>query len=165
VERRTANPFVAPVIAAELPANTTSWSDTGLPTDTPFGYRVRAVNTAGASLWSNGAGATTLAFPPPPPQNLTATAVTFQRIDLAWGPVGEADSYEVQQSTDGVTFATISRPIVEQMMIFGLQSSTTYFFRVRAVNSGGPSGWSNVANATTLAENQPARRPSRVRSR
>ena len=42
------------------------------------------------------------------------------------------------------------------MMIFGLQSSTTYFFRVRAVNSGGQSPWSNVASATTLAENQPA---------
>jgi hypothetical protein len=156
VERRTQNPFEPPVIVAVLPANTTSWSDTGLPADTPFGYRVRAVNAAGPSLWSNGAGATTLAFPPPTPQNLTATAITFQRIDLAWQPVGEADSYEVQQSTDGVTFATISRPIVEQMMIFGLQSSTTYFFRVRAVNSGGPSGWSNVASATTLAEDQPA---------
>jgi predicted phage tail protein len=83
-------------------------------------------------------------------------AITFQRIDLAWQPVGEADSYEVQQSTDGTTFTTISRPIVTQMMIFGLQSSTTYFFRVRAVNSGGVSGWSNVASATTLAENQPA---------
>ena len=156
VERRTANPFEAPVIVAELPANTTSWSDTGLPADTPFGYRVRAVNSAGPSLWSNGAGATTLAFPPPAPQNLTATAITFQRIDLSWQPVGEADSYEVQQSTDGVDFTTISRPIVEQMMIFGLRSSTTYFFRVRAVNSGGTSGWSNVASATTLAENQPA---------
>jgi hypothetical protein len=156
VERRTANPLEEPVIVAQLPANTTSWSDTGLPADTSFGYRVRALNAAGASLWSNGAGATTLAFPPPAPQNLTATAITFQRIDLAWQAVGEADSYEVQQSTDGVTFTTIRRPTVTEMMIFELQSSTTYFFRVRAVNSGGTSGWSNVASATTLAENQPS---------
>jgi Fibronectin type III domain len=156
VERRTGNPFEEPVIVAEVPANTTSWSDTGLPADSGFGYRVRAVNSAGPSLLSNGASATTLAFPPPAPQNLTATAITFQRIDLSWKPVGEADSYEVQQSTDGVSFTTIRRPIVEQMMIFGLQSSTTYFFRVRAVNSGGASDWSNVASATTLAENQPA---------
>ena len=155
VERRTADPSEAPVIVAELPAGTTTWSDTGLPADTPFGYRVRAVNAAGASLWSNGVSATTLAFPPPAPQDLTATAITFQRIDLAWTPVGDADSYEVQQSTDGVTFTTIRRPIVAHMMIFGLQSSTTYFFRVAAVNSGGVSPWSNVASATTLGEDQP----------
>jgi hypothetical protein len=156
VERRTANPFEAPVIVAELPAGTTSWSDTDLPSDTSFGYRVRAVNVAGASLWSNGASATTLDFSPTAPQNLTATAVTFQRIDLTWTPVAGADSYEVQQSTDGMTFATISRPIVTQMMIFGLQSATRYFFRVAAVNSGGTSPWSNVASATTLGESQPA---------
>jgi hypothetical protein len=155
IERSTGNPFEEPPIVAELPANTTSWSDTGLPADTGFGYRVRAFNAAGVSLWSNGATATTLAFPPPAPQNLTATAITFQRIDLAWQPVDEADSYEVQQSKDGATFTTISRPGTTQLMIFGLESSTTYFFRVRAVNSGGPSPWSNIASATTLAENQP----------
>lgn len=156
VERSTGNPFEEPVIVATLPANTTSWSHTGLPANTGFGYRVRAVNAAGASLWSNRASAATLAFPPPAPKNLTATAITFQRIDLAWSPVTEADSYEVQQSTDGVTFATIRQPTVTEMMIFGLQSSTTHFFRVRAVNSGGASPWSNVASATTLGENQPA---------
>jgi hypothetical protein len=156
IERGTGNPFEDPIIVATLPANTTSWSDVGLPADTGFGYRVRAFNAAGASLWSNGASAATLAFPPPAPKDLTATAITFQRIDLEWQPVFEADSYEVQQSTDGVTFTTISRPTATQMMIFGLQSSTTYFFRVRAVNSGGESPWSNVASGTTLAENQPA---------
>jgi hypothetical protein len=156
IQRSDGNPFVQPPIVATLPANTTSWSDEGLPADSGFGYRVRAFNAAGQSLWSNAATATTLAFPPPAPRNLTATAITFQRIDLAWEPVVEADSYEVQQSTDGVTFTTISNPIVEQMMIFGLRPSTTYFFRVRAVNSGAESPWSNVADATTLSEDQPA---------
>jgi Fibronectin type III domain len=156
IERRTGNPFEQPPIVATLPANTTSWSDEGLPADSGFGYRVRAFNAAGPSLWSNGASATTLAFPPPAPRNLAATAITFQRIDLRWEGVAEADSYEVQQSTDGLTFATISRPIVTQMMIFGLRPSTAYFFRVRAVNSGGESPWSNVASATTLSEDQPA---------
>ena len=156
IQRSDGNPFVQPPIVATLPPNTTSWSDEGLPADSGFSYRVRAFNAAGPSLWSNGAAATTLAFPPPAPRNLTATAITFQRIDLEWEGVTEADSYEVQQSTDGVTFTTISRPIVEQMMIFGLRSSTTYFFRVRAVNSGAESPWSNVASATTLSEDQPA---------
>jgi hypothetical protein len=163
VQRRTDDPLAEPVIVAELPAGTTTWSDTGLPADTAFVYRVRAVNAAGASLWSNGASATTLAFPPPAPQDLVATAVTFQRIDLAWGPVEGADSYEVQQSSDGVTFTTIRRPTGTQIMIFGLQPSTTYFFRVAAVNSGGVSPWSAVTSATTLDEDQPVA-PSELRA-
>jgi hypothetical protein len=156
VERRTVNPFQSPVIVATLPAGATSYSDTGLPEDTPFGYRVRAVNAAGASLWSNGAGATTLATPPPAPQNLVAAAVTFQRIDLSWQPSANAEAYEVERSTDGVSFVVVSRPSGTQAMFFGLASETTYHWRVRAFNSGGPSPYSNVASATTLAENQPA---------
>jgi hypothetical protein len=156
IERRTANPFEAPVIVATVGAGVTTFSDTGLPEDTPFGYRVRAVNAAGPSHWSNGAGATTLASPPSAPSNLVATAVTFQRIDLRWSPSDNADNYEVEQSTNGVDFTVIRRPIVTEMMIFGLQSQTTYFFRVRGVNSGGSSPYSNVASATTLGENQPA---------
>jgi hypothetical protein len=156
VERRTENPFQQPVIVATLPAGATSYSDTNLPEDTPFGYRVRAVNAAGASFWSNGAGATTLASPPPAPQNLVATAVTFQRIDLSWQASANADFYEVERSTDGVDFVLVSRPGGTSAMFFGLQPETTYFWRVRAVNSGGPSPYSNVASATTLAENQPS---------
>ena len=156
VERRTANPFQQPVIVATLPAGATSYSDTGLPEDTPFGYRVRAVNGAGASFWSNGAGATTLATPPPAPQNLVATAVTFQRIDLSWQASANADFYEVERSTDGVSFVVVSRPSGTQAMFFGLQPQTTYHWRVRAFNSGGPSPYSNVASATTLAVDQPA---------
>ena len=156
IQRSDGNPFVQPPIVATLPPNTTSWSDEGLPADSGRSYRVRAFNAAGPSLWSNGAAGTTLAFPPPAPRGLTATAITFQRIDLRWEGVAGADSYEVQQSTDGVTFTTIAHPTVTQMMLFGLRSSTTYFFRVRAVNSGGESPWSNVGSATTLSEDQPA---------
>jgi hypothetical protein len=156
IERSTGNPFEAPVIVATVGPNVTVYSDTGLPEDTGFGYRVRGINGAGASHWSNGASATTLATPPNAPSNLVATAITFQRIDLRWNPSDNADSYEVEQSTNGVDFVLIRRPSVTEIMIFGLQSQTTYFFRVRAVNSGGPSPYSSVASATTLGENQPA---------
>jgi hypothetical protein len=156
IQRSTGNPFEAPVIVATVGPNVTSYSDTGLPEDSGFGYRVRAVNGAGASHWSNGASATTLDTAPSAPANLVATAITFQRIDLRWSASDDADNYEVEQSTNGVDFVQISRPNVTEMMIFGLQSQTTYFFRVRAVNSGGPSPYSNVASATTLGENQPA---------
>lgn len=136
--------------------NVTSFSDTNLLEDTGYTYTVFAFNDAGRSTPSNTASATTLDSPPAAPQNLTATAITFQRIDLEWEPSEDADFYEVEQSTDGVAFVLISRPILTELMIFGLQPETTYFFRVRAVNSGGPSPYSNVASARTLRTTDPA---------
>ena len=38
----------------------------------------------------------------------------------------------------------------------GLNSSTTYYYRIQATNSTGSSAWSNVANATTAVSGPPA---------
>jgi hypothetical protein len=50
---------------ARVPANTTTYRDTGLPEGTLFWYRIRAFNTAGSSAYSNTASASTAALPPP----------------------------------------------------------------------------------------------------
>ena len=48
------NGIFAPLLpASSLPANTVTFTDTGLPPSTSFAYRVRAVNAAGPSAWSN----------------------------------------------------------------------------------------------------------------
>lgn len=46
-------------------ANATSWSDTTVQASASYVYRVRAYNAAGVSAWSNEAGVTTPAPPPP----------------------------------------------------------------------------------------------------
>jgi alpha-tubulin suppressor-like RCC1 family protein len=56
---------------ATLPANTQTYTDTGLIPDTPYGYRVRAYNTLGNSDYSNQASVTTDPEPPPTPPDLT----------------------------------------------------------------------------------------------
>jgi hypothetical protein len=138
-------------VVATVPAGTTSFSDTGLVEDTAYTHRVRAVNGAGVSLWSNRATATTLDTPPTAPSNLVAVGVSFQRIDLTWTASDDADHYEIEISTDGVTFAFHRLSFQTTAMLFGLEPDTTYFFRVRGVNSGGPSPYSNVASARTEA--------------
>ncbi|MCL6544766.1 MAG: S8 family serine peptidase [Bryobacteraceae bacterium] len=40
-------------VTLSLPANTASYTDTGLKRNTTYSYQVRAVNSAGASAWSN----------------------------------------------------------------------------------------------------------------
>ena len=151
------SPFAPVVRIITVGANVTSFSDTGLPEDTGFQYVIRAFNAAGFSTPANAAAATTLDTPPTAPSNLTATALSFQRIDLAWQPSDDADGHELQQSTDGATWVSLGRGNTgTSAMIFGLQPSTTYFFRIRGFNSGGDSPFSNVASATTFGSSPAA---------
>jgi hypothetical protein len=136
-----------------LGANTTSFSDTGLPEDTTFTYVVRAFNGIGLSEPSNEASATTLDSPPSAPTNLVATAVGPDRIDLDWGPADDPDGYEIQRSLDDLSWTSLGRQAgtATEATILGLAPETTYFFRVRGFNSGGDGPFSNVASARTGA--------------
>ena len=58
VERKTGTCWFAPV--QTLPANTTSWQNTGLTKNTTYTYRVKATNANGSSPYSNEASAKTL---------------------------------------------------------------------------------------------------------
>jgi chitodextrinase len=136
-----------------LGANTTFFSDTGLTEDTRFTYVVRAFNEVGLSETSNEASTTTLDSPPSAPTSLVATAVGPDRIDLDWGPADDPDGYEIQRSLDGLGWTSLGRQAgtATEATILGLVPETTYFFRVRAFNSGGDGPFSNVASARTGA--------------
>jgi large repetitive protein len=66
---------------ATVDAGSTGHTDTGLPAETGYTYRVRACNATGCSGWTGTVSATTH---PPAPTGLAATAVSPTRIDLAW---------------------------------------------------------------------------------
>jgi hypothetical protein len=66
----------SPLIA--LPANSTSYDNTGLPASTPFHYRVNAYNGGGSSTYSNPASATTLPLSLPTTFNSVADATILQ---------------------------------------------------------------------------------------
>jgi hypothetical protein len=136
-----------------LGANTTAFSDTGLAEDTTYTYVVRAFNGIGLSEPSNEASATTLDSPPSAPTNLAATAVGSSRIDLDWSPADDPDGYELQRSLDGLGWTSLGRRAgtVTEATILGLEPETTYFFRVRAFNTGGDGPFSNTASARTGA--------------
>lgn len=94
--------------------------------------------------------------PPPPPNaptNLVATPLGSERIDLAWtdNATNEAE-FRIERSSDGgATWAEIARLPANSAAYadLGLAPGTAYSYRVRAVNSGGTSGWAGPAGAAT----------------
>jgi hypothetical protein len=138
---------------ASIGANTTVYSDSGLVASAIYYYRVRAYNGAGSSGWSNTDNAETLPPPPPPqaPGPLTASAMSGERIDLAWANVANETGYRLERSTDGSSFSLVASPAADQAGYSdtGLSAGTTYFYRVTAFNGGGDSP-SASASADTM---------------
>ena len=95
---------------------------------------------------------------PQPPTSLTATAVSPSQINLSWSaPSSNGGSpitgYKIERSLDGgSTWSTLVTNTGSSSTTYsdtGLQSGTTYKYRVSAINSIGTSAPSNIAQTTT----------------
>lgn len=140
-----------------LSAGTATYIDTGLPSNTLFSYRVRAVNRFGPSNYSNTAFDRTFPNPPADPTDLSVSTLTQTDLLLFWldGSTNET-GFRVQRRINGI-FTTIgTTPANETSFVdSGLQASTSYTYRVVAFNADGLSGPTNEATGTTLP-NRPA---------
>jgi hypothetical protein len=150
IQRRTGGGAFAAL--ATVAANVTTYDDTSVVSSTTYTYRVRARNGAGASGFSNEAGATTSGEPPP--TGLAATATSDSAIELTWTDNSAAETgFEIEgvPLAGGAPFALlITVPAdSETVTLGGLESGTAYRFRVRAIGGSGASSYSNVALATT----------------
>jgi hypothetical protein len=90
--------------------------------------------------------------PPAAPSGLGASAVGSSQVDLSWSDNASNETgFEVERSTNGSSFslaATVGSN-VESWSDTGRSANTTYSYRVRAINGGGESSYSNTASATT----------------
>ncbi len=137
----------------------TTYSDSGLGASTAYSYRVSAINSVGTSSPSNIASATTSTqmFPPQPPTNLSATAISSSQINLSWSAPGNNGGspivgYKIERSTNGGAWSTIVSNTGSTSTMYtntGLLPLMTYSYRVSAINGIGTSTPSNVASATT----------------
>ncbi len=136
---------------------TTSYIDTTAANGTIYFYVVSAVNSAGESGNSGEVSATPQAPPSPPaaPTGLLAMAVSKSQINLSWtdNSGDSEDGFKIERSTDGSTFteiATLGKNVTTFQNTTGLSRNKTYYYRVRAHNAGGNSGYSNIASAKTF---------------
>ncbi|MCP3959475.1 MAG: hypothetical protein GY719_16620 [bacterium] len=135
-------------------ANSESYTDNTALSGTTYNYRVRAVNSAGTSAYTNIATATTPGEPAP--TNLTAAGLSDSQIRLTWDDNSISESgYEIEGMTEGGMFSLLQTAPAssETATVGGLQEATLYTFRVRATGGIGNSSYSNEASATTFFAN------------
>ena len=122
-------------------------------------YRVRccAINLYGKSKiysgWSNYSSELTTI--PTAPNGITSLkALSESSVYIAWNAVSNAKSYEIQYTTKKNYFDTSSQvtsitgATKNNYNITGMESGSQYFFRVRAVNDQGESGWCGIKSLT-----------------
>lgn len=122
--------------------------DTTVDPGVEYTYRVRAVNAAGMSPGSDTDTARTAPPAPTGPSALGGPAA----VRVTWQNTTGATGYRVYVSeTPGGTQTLAGTTSALTFMVDGLESGTTYYFRVRAVNESGEGPASAQVNATTLS--------------
>lgn len=127
---------------------------TGLSVNTNYYWRVRSKNIFGYSDWSALFSFKTFSQPSAPilvsPKNLSS------KINLApefvWNKIDNADNYILQISLND-TFTNLvvnQKGIIDtSKRIYGLEYFTTYYWRVKAINSCCDSDWSAIYKFST----------------
>lgn len=141
LERKTGGGAYSQI--ASLPANTASYTDTGLADGTLYFYRLKAFNDIPADgSFAETSGATLIS----PPTGLTATAVSNTNVLLTWTDTSGSESgYKIERRTFNTAFAEIATVGANATSYNDLtvSGSTRYFYRVRAFNATGNSAYSN----------------------
>lgn len=113
---------------------------------------------AGASTVSAQGGA------PDTPDKPAGNAVFIGGVDLEWNDVSGADSYEVQQFTNGQWTLLPANGV--EIAFYGagaiiseLDPAATLYFRVRARNNHGPSDWSAYYQIASTTQYEQGRQP------
>ncbi len=125
---------------ADLPSNTTTYTDLSVTCETPYIYRVRSYTDQLESTPSNSLSVETNAcIPPDAPTQPTGIPQLFSVI-LKWTNTLWEDNYRIQQSPDGINnWSNIQYLPADSTSttIPNLSKGTTYYFRIGAENEYG----------------------------
>ncbi|MGA2533810.1 MAG: SBBP repeat-containing protein [Candidatus Aminicenantales bacterium] len=140
-------------------ANETAFADTHVLENTTYTYHVLAFNSGGDSAPSNEASATTPPLTIPiAPSGLVAAALSATQVRLTWTDNSyNEDGFKIERKTGSAgAWAQVGSAAADAISADdgGLTESTTYYYRIRASNNAGDSGYSNEAPVTTPI-NQP----------
>ena len=135
----------------------TSYTNTGAKAGTTYYYRVKACNDAGLSPYSNVVSGKVKSVTPKPsaPVVKIGNSASSGKPMLTWNAVSGATSYKVYRATSqNGTYSLLGTVTTTSYTNTGAKAGTTYYYKVKAVNSAGESAYSNIvsgrATVTTL---------------
>ena len=135
----------------------TSYTNTGAKAGTTYYYRVKACNDAGLSPYSNIVSGKVKSVTPKPsaPVVKIGNSASSGKPVLTWNAVSGATSYKVYRATSqSGTYSLLGTVTATSYTNTGAKAGTTYYYKVKAVNSAGESAYSNIvsgrATVTTL---------------
>ena len=135
----------------------TSYTNTGAKAGTTYYYRVKACSDAGLSPYSNIVSGQAKSVTP----KLSAPVVKIGHSAssgkpmLTWNAVSGATSYKVYRAaSQNGTYSLLGTVTATSYTNTGAKAGTTYWYKVKAVNTAGESAYSNIvsgwATVTTL---------------
>ena len=146
----------------------TTYTPPALQHEKSYFWRVKSVNRGGESVWSDASHFSTIMQAPAVPELVSPDHFMFDvptSAALAWNSVARARAYDVQVSRDpDFTRIEIDSSGVEILYLdySGLEGNTTFYWRVRAINMGGRSGWSEPWTFTTARPSFRSNLPAEV---
>ena len=124
-----------------------------------FRARVRSTKntTKGVSDWS---GWETLTAKPSAPTKAAAEAVSSDGAKVTWNAAAGASTYTVERVADDSAYfnsnpdevISVDGIVGTVFMPTGMETGHRWYFRVRAVNDSGESGWSNITDTVLATE-------------
>jgi titin len=133
---------------------TTSYTHSGLLSETTYYYFIKAYNSAGYSDFSSYDSITTpIILKPNAPTGVTAKAQSSSSIIISWNSVSDATSYDIYYTVGSSSEKSLPINVSSNSYTHSsLQPETTYNYFIKAKNSAGDSDFSSdSASATTQA--------------
>jgi hypothetical protein len=156
VQRSTSSTFSSPTTFS-VGANATTYVDKTAVKSTTYYYRVRAVDAAVDSAYAASVKVTTPSvITVNAPGNLKAVANSPTQVTLTWADNSNNETgFEVQRSTSSTfsspTTFTIGKPNTTTFLDTTAVGSTTYYYRLEAIDGTTASSWSSSASVKTLS--------------
>jgi len=151
-----------------ISATNTSYTDSSCSPDTKYWYEIKAKRDLNESNVSNVASTKTLPIgsPPSSPSNLQGTVINCTQIDLTWQDnSGDETNFIVERKKEGDCCFSVKATLPSSTTVYSdttLSANTKYYYRVKAKNSFGDSGYSNEINLTTPPCGTPPSAPTNL---